>query len=767
MFNLLKRFSLATGILILLLLLSGNAYAQDLLLESFDEPSAEWFDGYTSTGSSSVLEATEERVQGDSATLWNYTVSDAASWGGSAEISLSPQDGDFFPDLTGYEAVSFQYKIVKPVTPIENLRFRFQFRIEDNGIKRWQVETTRIHADESGEWGTLVIPFTGVNPLEGGRFLLDQIKHFQFILYTPKGAGISSGSFILDNLVALEKPDDNGGDNGYNGDLNGDEELVIWVPRRHNPVFVEPGGSFHAEIRGSSSLDTEGWSATLCNDLKTWGTVVDSVKRGGIHHETETGWNVWLSVPADIPPELMQLNVFHTSALADHSFRSVHIVPDFEEDFYIFHQSDHHVTNEKAVIASGRASATWGNGSQESMEWITETVNLANPRFMFYTGDNNQIYNSATSWAGFEEAKRMVERFFAGMAGYTVPSVITNGNHDIGYSSYDNFQLWRDQYKEQVGQTVFSFRMGSFYTIINEWTVIEYLNWVRNDYLATFDDPTIKYRLVASHYYNDPWSETVPPSFPPADLKLIGHNHQTRVARTSPFRILSVNAAQNYQLAAFFNFRRTQDGWNSPEVLTHANGVNVHQLHGDWGLKKLWADYTHPNDGSQYSNAASITNQFPHDFYNGRVRFLMAPGVDEYAVQGGVVLAQYDSDDGTATVVLVRVNIEKNGVTDVTISGKPTSSELDERPKQFILEQNYPNPFNPVTQIRYQLPEGVHVTLEVYSVTGQRVRTLVNEYQAGGTHTATFDAANLSSGMYFYCLEAGSFRDTKSMMFIK
>lgn len=85
----------------------------------------------------------------------------------------------------------------------------------------------------------------------------------------------------------------------------------------------------------------------------------------------------------------------------------------------------------------------------------------------------------------------------------------------------------------------------------------------------------------------------------------------------------------------------------------------------------------------------------------------------------------------------------------------------------FKLWANYPNPFNPSTQIKYSIPKTTEVTLEVYSLLGQRVEVLVDKRQKPGVYEVTFDAGNLSSGTYFYRLRAGGFQEVKQMMFVK
>jgi hypothetical protein len=88
--------------------------------------------------------------------------------------------------------------------------------------------------------------------------------------------------------------------------------------------------------------------------------------------------------------------------------------------------------------------------------------------------------------------------------------------------------------------------------------------------------------------------------------------------------------------------------------------------------------------------------------------------------------------------------------------------------KSFELNQNYPNPFNPTTNIGFNLPSTTSVTLKVYNLLGQEVATLINGRKMNtGTHSVTFNAGSLSSGLYFYRIEAGDYNSTKRMMLIK
>ena len=93
-------------------------------------------------------------------------------------------------------------------------------------------------------------------------------------------------------------------------------------------------------------------------------------------------------------------------------------------------------------------------------------------------------------------------------------------------------------------------------------------------------------------------------------------------------------------------------------------------------------------------------------------------------------------------------------------------------PHLFSLEQNHPNPFNPETQIRYTLPQGIKVRLLIYNILGQKVRTLVDEYQTAGYRTGKWDGKNdigdeIASGIYFYRLQAGEYDEVRKMILMR
>ncbi|MGE5682510.1 MAG: T9SS type A sorting domain-containing protein, partial [Bacillota bacterium] len=98
---------------------------------------------------------------------------------------------------------------------------------------------------------------------------------------------------------------------------------------------------------------------------------------------------------------------------------------------------------------------------------------------------------------------------------------------------------------------------------------------------------------------------------------------------------------------------------------------------------------------------------------------------------------------------------------------KPVFVSETKSVSQYELLQNYPNPFNPVTVIKFRIPESGIVILKVYDVNGREVTTPVNSYLNAGEYQLRFNAIKLSSGIYYYKINAGKFSDAKKMIHIK
>ncbi len=93
-------------------------------------------------------------------------------------------------------------------------------------------------------------------------------------------------------------------------------------------------------------------------------------------------------------------------------------------------------------------------------------------------------------------------------------------------------------------------------------------------------------------------------------------------------------------------------------------------------------------------------------------------------------------------------------------------------PETFSLSQNYPNPFNPQTVIKYTLPEDCHVELILYNILGQKVKTLVNEYQSAGYRMIHWNGKDdkgneIASGVLFYKIKTPKYSETKKMILLR
>jgi hypothetical protein len=133
-----------------------------------------------------------------------------------------------------------------------------------------------------------------------------------------------------------------------------------------------------------------------------------------------------------------------------------------------------------------------------------------------------------------------------------------------------------------------------------------------------------------------------------------------------------------------------------------------------------------------------------------------------------VAMASYVAAGGLGGIVTDTSRFTANGISALaTLTGSITGMSGVDLPTEYTLMQNYPNPFNPTTFIRFGLPTASVVTLVVYNVLGEEVRTLVNENLAAGFHTVAFDATGCPSGLYFYRMRAGNVVETKKLLLVR
>jgi len=133
---------------------------------------------------------------------------------------------------------------------------------------------------------------------------------------------------------------------------------------------------------------------------------------------------------------------------------------------------------------------------------------------------------------------------------------------------------------------------------------------------------------------------------------------------------------------------------------------------------------------------------------------------------------QLSSEFTQDTTINLSLQISGNGThywNDIMPLDIVTSIPTEERslPEFYLLEQNYPNPFNPTTAIGYRLLAVSDVELTIHNILGQKIATLVSEKKNAGSYQAVWDGSGFPSGIYYYVLKAGEFRDVKKMVLLR
>jgi S-formylglutathione hydrolase FrmB len=214
--------------------------------------------------------------------------------------------------------------------------------------------------------------------------------------------------------------------------------------------------------------------------------------------------------------------------------------------------------------------------------------------------------------------------------------------------------------------------------------------------------------------------------------------------------------------------------WSAPINLVASTGLPITALAFNHLAGQLWA---------AVGSTGNLDRIYKINVTTGDTIYVGKTGLNKYTtdlvfsydgilyglIKGGTdSLITIDTLTGIATKL---GSLNTTGLYAIAISPESPSGVIEPRDistvKEFHLAQNYPNPFNPTTTIRYQIPELSFITLKVYDVLGNEITTLVNEEKPIGIYEVELNANNLSSGVYFYRLQAGSFVETRKMILMK
>ncbi len=229
--------------------------------------------------------------------------------------------------------------------------------------------------------------------------------------------------------------------------------------------------------------------------------------------------------------------------------------------------------------------------------------------------------------------------------------------------------------------------------------------------------------------------------------------------------------------------------WSNQITDSSSGGFNAMQFvdaNNGWVVGGSGKIFHTTNGGTNWTRITNTGNNSGHKavfFLNADVGWVGGRQYDENQGQG-IILHTTDAgeswtiqntpaQEGIFSIYFIDANNgwltgDQGALAKTTTGGSTSVRESGSSlPGHFDLMQNYPNPFNPSTVISYQLSTVSKVTLKVYDVLGREIETLVDERQSVGTHSVSFDASNVPSGVYFYQLQAGGAAQTKKLVVIK
>ncbi len=220
-----------------------------------------------------------------------------------------------------------------------------------------------------------------------------------------------------------------------------------------------------------------------------------------------------------------------------------------------------------------------------------------------------------------------------------------------------------------------------------------------------------------------------------------------------------------------------------------ANEDNIIAVFSNYSVISLWSS---TNGGTSWTDISGNLEQNANGsgngpscrwvtsvFANATMKYFVATSTGLYSTSNlngsATVWAQEGSNTiGNVVCTMVKgrdsdefVAVATHGAGIYSASNVTSVEDGSSLPEDYTLSQNYPNPFNPSTTISFSLPQAGNVKLTVFDALGKTVQEIANKEFSSGNHSINFNAANLTSGVYFYRIEAGSFVQSKKMVLLK
>jgi len=584
----------------------------------------------------------------------------------------------------------------------------------------------------------------GVTPLTASNFTFNNIP----VMIINQGlvtVGVSGGE-VIDTLTVIQRP-------------------LLNIP-----AIVIPGENLSIECVAPQT--TTNWAAQLAKgNLSTDITILNAE-----YVTTPPRWILHATVPNVNVFELYDLKVTASGGISDRTRKSVQVLPTRKTSYYFAHVTDLHMPTHIFYPDYG-----YNTDSTEVVDFreVIQDLNLIRPEFVLLTGDlvNQGELEEFENMRVYSKTKRVLGEL-------EVPVYVTAGNHDIGGWTgtpppagsarkfwWKNFGWsWLDNTSTSWPYNTqdYSFDYGPVHYVGLE-AYDNYDNYLYNIYGAnSFTNHQMQWLQidltnsgastnVLFHHYD--FDDELNLSSLGINMALWGHIHYDSGSISN----------QPYNLAT----RSTCDGNRSYRII-RVNGTTLQPYStvnaGSTG-NQVRISFSPNNYGYADSVSASVVNNQPLSFENALVKFLMPSGNAEYTVTGGV-LEQVDRS-GENNVCYVKVNLTAYSNQTVTIKDNTTAIGDNSLPTATLtVNAIYPNPFKDFANISITKPDSGRLTVKVFNLKGQLVKTVFDSDVSSGIQYLGWDGKterNLScpDGIYFIKVSAGGFSLSRKLILLK
>jgi len=627
---------------------------------------------------------------------------------------------------------------------LQYIGFNLDETLSANGTVTDQSTTGNVNLSFSGNFS-----FSGIGDLIKLNFvpLISGETELEFSSAFLNGTEVD---YLSEGIINVLPPNES----------TGDTLTTIQRPLLNIPSIVVPGEEL--EIICLAPESTTGWQVAIVYQDKL---IELEVIQSFYHYELQR-WYLNALIPQPEIYELYDLKVTASGNIEDITRDAVRIIDQFKDNYYFVQITDTHLPTH---LYHDDPQYEGDSAEMENLREVIKDINLINPEFVLITGDfiNEGELEDFQDRRYYTKAQRMLTEF-------EVPVYLVAGNHDLGgwndtpppqgtaRNDWWRFFGWPwlidPPATEPYYTQDYSFDYGPvhyiglesydnydgymYYVYVDESFIPPQFIWLDNDLQNSSGSES---RVL---FYHFDFADQINLSSLGVDMALWGHiHHNSGSIYSYPYNLATDNTCDEDRS---YRIIKVDNGDLQPENTVKAgeNGENVD------------INFFPANNGLYDSVSAVINNDHYLDFENGLVKFIMPKGEFWYSVNNGI-LKQVDKS-GQFAVCYVKVNIPATDVKTVSIK---VDTSLSVRSRGNIspvtVYQNYPNPFSSETTIRFWLGQQDKVNLEIYDISGNIIRTLLNEEKMPGNHSVVWNGKNdngesVPAQVYIYKLRTNS-----------